>query len=122
MSTNDAESRILEEATRAAEEFMSTLDSNLQAHGFASSSGTASRATVVQDISRWVKSAIEAEVHQGEHAEGWTEEDSLQNVQIRADTIGISQSGKVGVLNAKVQGDGWSLITITPLMEFSRPG
>ncbi|TYJ55577.1 hypothetical protein B9479_003727 [Cryptococcus floricola] len=110
MSTNDAQSRISDEATRATERFMNILDSNLGPRGFAIPSGSASRATLVDDISGWVKSAIEAEVRDGKHAEGYTEEDSLKNVEICPDEFGISESGGVVLKNVKVQGDGWTVI------------
>ncbi|TYJ55582.1 hypothetical protein B9479_003732 [Cryptococcus floricola] len=117
MPDPDEQTRLIsEEATRVAERFMVTIDTNMAASGFEIPTFPKSYDIVVKTITDWVQTAIEAEVND-EHNEDWTLEDSLKDVDVRAKAIGLSELGEVLVWSAKVDGDGWSLITETPLIE-----
>ncbi|ODN77142.1 hypothetical protein L202_05672 [Cryptococcus amylolentus CBS 6039] len=99
---------ISEHATQTAERFVNTLNSNLGAYGIVGPASAGGGAMAVRSLAAWVQSAIEAENADDTHAEGWTEDHSLQNVKIQAGGIAIDSSGRgCTVINATVQGDGW---------------
>ncbi|WVQ77342.1 hypothetical protein IAR50_007026 [Cryptococcus sp. DSM 104548] len=111
--------RIEEEAFKVAQNFVQTLNSNLGAYGQSTGFPTSRSSTVVKSLAEYVRSAIQTEVDEVKHVEGWTEEDALQEVKIQAGGLAIDESGSVTVMSTTVQGSGWSAIGDPREIEFS---
>ncbi|ODN75761.1 hypothetical protein L202_05772 [Cryptococcus amylolentus CBS 6039] len=81
---DDRTQKIWEESTQIVERFMETIDAS---------------------------EAIDDEIENGEHKEGWTAADALTNVEVTATKIEVSkETGEVHVHNAEVHGNGWTAI------------
>ncbi|TYJ55583.1 hypothetical protein B9479_003733 [Cryptococcus floricola] len=105
--SEETQTRITYEASRVAEEFTKKLEYDLKDFGL---KGLSSRGEVVSEMTDWIQTAIEKEVTEGVHEEGWEEHHALRGVWCRPTKIGkIPTSDNVVVLlDTTVSGDKWS--------------